>query len=138
MGWGGKQGGMERQGRAHLPRVLWAGWSRGRSDSFSKGGGEWCWGTNGLGREAFSERACLYPTFLEVELRAGHHLFLVSQGLERKEPPAGLDSPQSGLALARKAAEAPLPLIRGRPPTRQEPWISSACSSSTSSPAPSR
>lgn len=69
MGWGGKQGGMERQGRAHLPRVLWAGWSRGRSDSFSKGGGEWCWGTNGLGREAFSERACLYPTFLEVELR---------------------------------------------------------------------
>lgn len=42
----------------------------------------------------------------------------------------GSDSPPG---LARKVAEASLPA-----PTRREPWRSSACSSSTSSPAPSR
>lgn len=66
-GAGSREGWRDRAGRICLECFGLAG--HGRSDSFSKGGGEWCWGTNGLGREAFSERACLYPTFLEVELR---------------------------------------------------------------------
>lgn len=59
MGWGGKQGGMERQGRAHLPRVLWAGWSRGAvthspREEGSGAGGQMVWAGKPFRREPAS------------------------------------------------------------------------------------